>query len=295
MAESITKDFKGNADWVYVGKSEAPKPVEQRANTLFNEYMQKVFDVAAPVALKEIGEAGATQGMMAAETAQLIIPKELQGTIPDKGTFTEKWLSWEKKASTPEHQNRLGKLLTGMVYMGGSFLLNFGGEQLASALYRDRKSMPFISKPISLSDASGNKRMLDAGWEYLTDFGIEKTVDWSVKKLTNNEQVGFVSPLSRTIGKIGNTIMNVSPDFGKHDVKSLIKKSVLNPGFIEGAFRFAGALPGGGFIKEFYGKANSQIMKGEGLIPVGADLAFNMIFAKMANPSREMIKPTKKK
>ncbi len=123
--------------------------------------------------------------------------------------------------------------------------------------------------------------MLDAGWEYLTDYGVEKTVDWSAQKLANRENIGFVSPLSRAISKIGNTIINATRNFDEHNLSTSVKRSLLNPGFIEGAFRFAGALPGGGFVKELYGKANKQIMKGEGVIPLSADLAFNMIFAKV--------------
>ena len=133
--------------------------------------------------------------------------------------------------------------------------------------------------------------MLDAGWEYLTDLGIEKVVDRSAREITNREDIGFVSPLSRVIGKVGNTIMNATRDFDNHDVATKWKRSVLNPGFIEGAFRFASALPlAGGFIKEFYGYANKQIMHGEGIIPMSADLTFNMLFAKvmyqMQNPKK---------
>lgn len=290
MAESVVKDFKGKMDWVYVGKSEAPKIVEKKADTLWNEYMRDVLDIATPVAKSELAEASVLQEGIAEETVKQIIPEELRtpnGKDASKSetfkkNFATKWLEWEKKYSTPDHQNRLGKLLVSGVYMAGSLGLNMGGEAIAHLLYRKRDAIGISPVSMTLSADSGNKRMLDAGWEYLTDYGIEKVSDWSAKKITNREDIGFVSPLSRTIGKIGNTILNVTRELEKHTMGSYLKKSVLNPGFIEGAFRFAGAVPGLGFIKDFYAKANAEIMKGEGLIPLGADLAFNMMFAKVA-------------
>ena len=284
MAESIVKDFKGKMDWVYVGKSEAPKPKETKADTLFHEYMQKVFDVAAPIAIAEIEDVSVTQGGIAQETVDQIVPLSLQKDVRDKPKFIKKWLEWEAKASSPDHQNRLGKLLTSAVYMAGSFGLNYGGNLLANKIFLDPKKdalhFPF-KKTLSLSDESGNKEMLKAGWEYVTDAVTEQSTDRSVKWLTNREDIGFVSPLSRALGKLGNTAITVFGDLKKHDTKTFVMNSFVNPGFIEGLFRFVGAIPGGGFVKELYGKGNAQIMKGEGMIPFGTDLAFNMLIAKM--------------
>lgn len=285
MAESVAKDFKGKMDWVYVGKAEAPKIVEKKADTLWNEYMRGVLDVSLPVAVAEKAEAAATQGALAGATAEFIagdaLPKD-GNTIPDKDAFLKKWIELDKKFSTPEQQNRLGKILTGLVSMAGSLGVNMGSEYLADMLYRERKTIPIPKFPIDISKETGNQRMLDAGWEYLTDFGIEKIADRQAKNFANREDVGFVSPLSRLIGKVGNTIMNATRDFDNHDAATKWKRSVLNPGFIEGAFRFASAMPlAGGFIKEAYGYANKQIMHGEGIIPLSADLTFNMLFAKV--------------
>lgn len=286
MAESIIKDFKGKNDWVYVGKSEAPKPSEKKADTLFHQYMQEVFDVAAPVMIGELDGAAGAQAALASATLSLADKAHTDATstasLPDKSTFAKRWLALEQRVSNDDHQNRLGKLLTSFVYMGGSFAMNLGSEVVADVLYRGKSKVPLpLGRSINISKETGNQRMLDAGWEYLTDYGVEKTVDWSAQKLANRENIGFVSPLSRAISKIGNTIINATRNFDEHNFSTAVKRSLLNPGFIEGAFRFAGALPGGGFIKELYGKANKQIMKGEGVIPLGADLAFNMIFAKV--------------
>jgi len=294
MSESVVKDFKGKMDWVYVGKAEAPKVVEKKADSLWNEYMQGVLDVTLPVAVAEKSEAAATQGAMAGVTAEFIagevMPKDAK-VVPDKDALLKKWIALDRKFSTPDQQNRLGKLLTGLVSMAGSMGLNMGSEYLADALYRERTNIPIPKFPINISKETGNQRMLDAGWEYLTDLGIEKIVDRSARDIANREDIGFVSPLSRVIGKVGNTIMNATRDFDNHDTATKWKRSVLNPGFIEGAFRFASAVPvAGGFIKEFYGYANKQIMHGEGLIPLSADLTFNMLFAKvmyqMQNPKK---------
>lgn len=278
MTESIVKDFKGKLDWVYVGKAEAPQPRETKADTILHEYMQRVFDVARPVAEIEIADVVETQGFLAEETTKQIIPEELQKFIKQPVALKNKWVGWEKKHSTPEHQNRLGKLLTSAVFMAGSFGLNYASERVAKWGLEGKNKLLFVS----LAPNTGNKKMLEAGWQYLTDLGIEKAADHSAKWLTNREDIGFISPLSRTIGKIGNTVMSVTGLLEQHDPASMRLKSVLNPGFIEGAFRFAGSVPVLGFIKEVYGKANSQIMKGEGIIPLGADLAFNMMFAKFS-------------
>lgn len=276
MAESILKDFKGKMDWVYVGKSEAPKPKETKADTLFNEYMQKVFDVASPVAKAEIAGASDIQSALAKETVGL-----MGDTVPeDKSKFVNSWLELEKKYSSPNNDNRLGKLLTSAVYMAGSFGLNYGSEEIANRLFRGRDAIDIPG--VHLKKSEGDMRMLSTGWEYLTDYGIEKASDRLAQSIANREDIGFISPLTRAISKIGNSIMSVTRDYDSPSVSASLKKSLLNPGFIEGAFRFAGAVPGFGFIKEFYGKANKQIMKGEGIIPLGAELAFNMVFSKMA-------------
>lgn len=275
MAESVVKDFKGKLDWVYVGKSEAPKPKEKKPDMLLNEYMRRVLDVAKPVALGELTDASITQGNIAAETIGLMG----ETTPTDKAAFAQKWMELEKKFSAPGQENRLGKLLMSAVFMAGSFGLNLGSEVVAKYGLEDKEKVFGI---LSLAPKTGNKKMLEAGWQYLTDYGIEKAADRSAKWLANRDDIGFISPLSRTIGKIGNTIMNVTGLLEKHDWPSMLGKSALNPGFIEGAIRFASAVPGLGVIKELYGKANSQIMKGEGIIPLGADLAFNMMFAKVS-------------
>ncbi len=292
MAESIIKDVKGKMDWVYVGKSEVPKPREKKVHTLFNEYMQRVFDVAAPVAIAEVDEAVATQGLMAGETAKHIVPDEvLQGT-KDKQSFAKRWLAWEKRNSSPTHQNRLGKMLTGFAYMAGSFALDRGSDMIANEVILKKDAVLSRWKRLNLSGDRGNKKMVEVGWDFITDTGIEKLADWSAKKLANRENIGFVSPLSRTMGKLGSTILNVSDKiYDERTQRVPIVNSLVNPGFIEGAFRFAGAVPGLGFIKDFYAWANTQIMKGEGAIPFGTDLAYNMLLAKMIN--KEMpAKPT---
>lgn len=279
MAESIVKDFKGKLDWVYVGKAEAPKPVEKKPDIFLNEYMQKVFDVAAPVAVAEISEASAAQGLLAKETVGLA------GELP-KNKFIKKWLEFEKKYCSPGCENRLGKLVTGAVYMAGSLGLNYGSNLLANKIFLnpDKKELRFLfGRSLTLDDKSGNKEMLKAGWEYVTDALTEVATNRTVQWFTNREDVGFVSPLSRTIGKLGNTFIAVFGDLKSRTPKTMFMNSLVNPGFIEGFFRFASAIPGAGFIKELYGKANAQVMKGEGAVPFGSDLAFNMLIAKMMN------------
>jgi hypothetical protein len=283
MAESIAKDFKGKTDWVYVGKAEAPKPKEKKPDTIWNEYMQHVFDVAAPIAVAEVTEASAAQGLLAGETAEQIIPKDLQRDMKDKKTFAKRWLEWEQRHSSSSHQNRLGKMLTGLTYMAGSFALDRTSDTIANALILKKDAALGKWQRLNLTDR-GNKKMIEVGWDFITDTGVEKLTDWSAKKLANREDIGFVSPLSRTLGKLGSTILNVFDKiYDESNQRVPIINSFVNPGFIEGAFRFTGAVPGLGFIKDFYAWANRQVMKGEGAIPFGTDLAYNMLIAKMIN------------
>jgi hypothetical protein len=287
MAESVVKDFKGKMDWVYVGRAvpERKTPEVKKADTLFNEYMRAVLDVAAPIADAEVHDAVATQGIVAEETAKQLVPEKLlQEAGGDKSKFVEKWLAWEKKFSTPDNQNRLGKLITNAVYMGGSFGLDLLSDVAAEKLFLNRPDIPLgFGKKFFLDQNNGNKEMLKAGWEYLTDEGIGRATDWSVKKLANHEDIGFVSPLAKTLGKVGALVINVFGDLKDHSTKTKVINSFVNPGFIESAFRFTGALPGGGFVKDIYALANRQIMKGDGALPFGTDMAYNMLIAKWMN------------
>jgi len=280
MAESIVKDLKGKADWVYVGRAEPARKAEKKPDTLFQTYMRDVFDIAAPVAHAEMDDAVQTQAKLAEETLKLAQQPAVPTDSVDTNAFLKRWVELDTKVSTPDVPNRLGKILTGLAYMGGSFAVNMGSEKFASVLYRNRDDIPFFKKTITPNEESGNKRMLDAGWEYLTDYGIEEAVNMSVKKIVNRQEVGFVSPLAKALSKIGNTIFAVTSGHGKD--QPVVWKSITNPGFIEGFFRAAGAIPNAGFIRAFYGRANDQIMKGEGIVPMGADLALNMMLAKLA-------------
>jgi len=286
MTESIAKDFKGRADWVYVGRGKVEHKkteVIKKPDTMLHEYMRQVFDVATPVALAELDDASKTQAAMAEKTARLMVPKDLvrEGS-GDRTSFAKKWLAWEKKASSPDAQNRLGKILTGLTYMAGSFALDRAGDTLANQLIMKKDAALTRWKGLHLSEDYSNKKMLEVGWDFLTDTGIEKFTDWSAKKLANRDNIGFVSPLSRTLGKLGSTILNVFDLIYDEKTQSIpIVNSFINPGFIEGAFRFAGAVPGMGFVRDFYAWANRQIMKGEGVVPFGTDLAYNMLIAKM--------------
>jgi hypothetical protein len=288
MAESVVKDFKGKMDWVYVGKAEAPRVVEKKADTLWNEYMQKVFDVAEPVAVAEVRDMAATQMAIAEGAAKQLAPEDMvkqSGGVKEK--FVEKWLAWEKKFSTPKHQNRLGKLVVNGTYMAGSFGLDLLSDMAAHKLFLGRTDIPLgFGKKFTLGEGTGNKEMLKAGWEYLTDEGIGKATDWSVQKLANKEDIAFVSPLAHTLGKVGALVMNVFGDLKDHSTKTMVMNSFVNPGFIEGFFRFTGALPGGGFMKDLYAYANRQIMQGEGLLPFGTDMAYNMLIAKWMNQKK---------
>lgn len=283
MAESITQNFHGKTDWVYVGKGSAErKTPEKKADTMFHKYLQEVFDVAAPIALAERGEAGAVQGNLAMATAETI--KDVNEKMTLKG-LGERVNALDTKLRGRELPHKLGRLLTFFVLGAGSFGLDRMGDLIAQKkLFKLESARVWPFKPINLKE-SGNKAALEVGWEFVTDALVGSAADVATRSVTNRDNIGFVSPLSRTIAAVGNTIVNATGvmfDAGTKNIR--VVNSFVNPGFIESAFRFGGAIPVvGALVERMYASANRQLIQAKGIMPFATNLAYNMLIAKQFN------------
>lgn len=280
MAESLTQKFHGKTDWVYVGRGNAEqKKPEKKEDALYHKYLQEVFDIATPIALSERGEAGAVQGNLAMTTAEAI--KQLHDGMKTKGVGAH-INALDTKLRGRELPNRMGRLLTFFVLGAGSFGLDRMGDVIAQKkLFKLESATLWPFKPINLKN-SGNKAALEVGWEFLTDELVGKTADAAAQYATNRENIGFVSPLSRTLAAVGNTIVNVTGAMFEPGTKNIrMVNSFVNPGFIESAFRFGGAIPvAGALVERAYAAANRQIMQSKGIVPFATNLAYNMLIAK---------------
>lgn len=282
MAESITQNFRGKTDWVFTGRGKAEQKLsERRVDTLFNTYLQDVFDVATPIAIAERSETGAVQGNIAVTTAEAL--KEIHEGIKAKKPGIGKQIeALDIKLRGRELSNKLGRLLTFSVLGAGSFGMDRMGDVVAQKqLFKFEELPVWPFKPISLKD-SGNKAALEVGWEFITDALVGKASDQIVRIATNRENIGFVSPLSRTLAAVGNTIVNATGVMFDERTKNIrLVNSFVNPGFIESAFRFTGAIPvAGALVERLYASANRQLIQSRGIMPFATDLAYNMLIAK---------------
>lgn len=283
MAESIAHSFKAKTDWVYVGQAggERKKSREKKEDTHWQKYLQDVFDVAAPIAISEKLELADLQGNLAVATAKELV--KIQARAPGKKkSLGDVITDLDTKLRGRALPNRLGRLLTFFVLGSGTFALDRLGDVVAQKQLFTKDSLkiyPF--KPINLND-SGNKAALEVGWEFVTDALVGKSTDAVAQVATNKENIGFVSPLSKTLSMIGNTLINVAGAMIDERTKRIrLINSFVNPGFIESAFRFTGALPVvGAPIERLYAAANRQIIQSKGIMPFAIDLAYNMLIAK---------------
>ena len=283
MAESIAHSFKAKTDWVYVGQAgvEAKKPREKKEDAHWQKYLQDVFDVAAPIAISEKRELSALQGNLAVATAEELVKSQAHKEAK-QGGMGETITDLDTKLRGRKLPNRLGRLLTFFVMGSGSFALDRVGDVVAQKQLFTKDSLtiyPFT--PINLKD-SGNKAALEVGWEFVTDALVGKSTDTAAQLATNKDHIGFVSPLSKTLSMVGNTIINVAGAMIDERTKTIrVINSFVNPGFIESAFRFTGALPVvGAPIERIYASANRQIIQSKGVMPFAIDLAYNMLIAK---------------
>ncbi len=286
MAESISDNFKGDTSWVYVGQGKAEQrtiPEKPKPDTELHRFMQDVFDVAVPVAIRERDEVAAVNGELAAASAELLMSKSKTPwqRYKEHGDLKRFVIEQDEAWRGRSLPNRLGRLATYGTMMAGTFGLDRVSDLVASKFIFSPEKLrvpPF--KPITLKN--GNKEALGVGWEFVTDTLVGKGTDLLAQTATNRKSIGFVSPLSKAVSTLGTTLLNITGNMYNEKTKNIpIINSFVNPGFIESAFRFTSALPWVGIPFEYlYAEANKQLIKADGVMPFGIDLAYNMAVAK---------------
>ncbi len=268
------------------GKADPPKPETKKADTLYNKHMQELFDIVVPEAVAERADAVSTQGELATKTAEV---------LRDKSTARERYkehkdfkrfiheldTEWRGR----ELPNKLERFMLFSV-MGGFYSgLDFVSDLIADKTFlnKERAHLGSTKFPIitfDKVDTQGNRKALKAGWEMLTDKLISGFSDKSVKETTNRDDVAFVSPISDAFASVGNVISSIATPNDQKFIHRFIN-ALINPGSIEAGFRTLSAIPViGAKVENAYIALNKQLLKGEGMLPYGFDIALTMLAAK---------------
>lgn len=290
MAENYSQQYRGKVIHVYLGegKADAPKPEVKKADTLYNKHMQELFDIIAPEAISERIDAVDTQGALATTTAEALKDKSTAWSRYKEHKNLKKFISeldteWRGR----ELPNKLERFLLFSV-MGGFYTgLDFTADFIADKtfLQEDRMHLGTAKFPVvsfDATDSQGNRKALKAGWEMLSDKLISMFSDKSVKETTNRDDVAFVSPISDAFASVGNIISSIATP-SKQLWYHRFMNALINPGSIEAGFRTLSAIPVfGAKVENAYIALNKQLLKGEGLLPYGFDMAITMLAAKEA-------------
>lgn len=290
MAENYSQQYRGKVTHVYLGegKADPPNPEVKKADTLYNKHMQELFDIVAPEAALEHVDAVHTQGELATATAEL---------LRDKSTA---WQKYKEHKNLKQFINDLDvewrgrklphKLERFMLFsvMGGFYSgLDFASDYIADKTFlrKDVTQLGVGKVPIitfDSTDTKGNRKALKAGWEMLTDKLISVFSDKSVKETTNRQDVAFVSPISDAFASVANIVSAIATPSEQKLIHRVVN-SLINPGSIEAGFRSLSAIPViGAKVENAYIALNKQLLKGEGLLPYGFDMALTMLAAKEA-------------
>lgn len=288
MAENYSQQYRGKVIHVYLGegKAESPKPEAKKADTLYNKHMQELFDVIAPEAMSERIDAVNTQGELATTTAELLQEKSTAWQRYKEHKNLKQFISeldteWRGR-ELPHKLERF--MLFGV--MGGFYTgLDFATDLIADKTFLEesRKHLGTEKFPIIAFDefdSQGNRKALKAGWEMLTDKLISMFSDKSVKETTNRSDVAFVSPISDALASVGNIVSSIATP-SKQEWYHRVINALINPGSIEAGFRALSAIPVfGAKVENAYIALNKQLLRGEGLLPYGFDMALTMLAAK---------------
>ncbi len=299
MGENYSQQYRGKVTQVYLGegKAEPPKPEAKKADTLYNKHMQELFDIVAPEAIAERVDAVNTQGELATKTAEVLRDKSTAWQQYKEHKNLKQFISeldteWRGR----ELPNKLERFLLFSVMWGFYSGLDFASDYVADKTFL-RKDLPYLGTekiPIvrfDATDSQGNRKALKAGWEMLTDKLISGFSDKSVKETTNRDDVAFVSPISDAFASVGNVISSIATPSDQKLIHRFIN-ALINPGSIEAGFRTLSAIPViGAKVENVYIALNKQLLKGEGLLPYGFDIALTMLAAKETQKkSVELIK-----
>jgi hypothetical protein len=299
MGEALGKIPKGDTSWVFVGASKQDRLKKKeitKEDTLFNKFLQDVFDVATPTALAERADVADVQGKIALSTAEVLTKKSnawqrFKEHKDLKKYLLEQDVEWRGR-EVPE---RLRRILVFSLIGAGSFALNYGTNFAAEELLFKNKEikLPFVKKPFELNNGTGNRAALLKGWEMISDMLVGKLFDYGAQLGTNKKNIGFVTPLTSTLAQVGNTVLNfadisIRPGMDHDEVKKVRKiNALINPGVFEAGIRAVGAIPIIGIpFEKLYALANKQLLQEDGTFPFIFNLAYAMIMEKDINRDR---------
>jgi len=299
MAENYSQQYRGKVSHVYLGEGKADflNPEVKKADTLYNKHMQELFDIVAPEAVAERIDAVNTQGDIAVKTAEVLRGKSTAWQRYKEHKNVKQFINdldteWRGR----ELPHKLERFFLFSV-MGGFYSgLDFATDFIADSTFLRKDARRLGVGKLSLvtfdeTDSNGNRKALKAGWEMLSDKLVSMFSDKSVKEATNRDDVAFVSPLSDALASVGNVVTSIVSPSEKKGITRLIN-AVINPGTIEAGFRSIAAIPVvGAKVENMYIALNKQLLKGEGVLPYGFEVALSMLAAKESQKkSVELIK-----
>lgn len=294
MAETTHQEQKVHRIYLGEGKAEKPSPEKNKADTLYNKHMQEVFDVILPEAISERQDVVEAQGEIATVTAELLLSKKnawehYKEHKNIKQFIEEQDQEWRGR----ELPHKLDRILTMAALGGSSALINFGTTAIGEKVLSGDPLLPRKEESVNPlkadeSDSLGNKKAIKAGWELIAGKLIGSFANRSVQEATNRKGVGFVSPLSESLSNIGNIVISFAmPDWKERGLLQHAITGVVNPATVESGLRGLAAIPMlGAGVENAYIALNKSLMKEEGMLPFGFNLAATMLAAKESQMKR---------
>jgi len=293
MGEAVRHNQPVHRIYLGEGKPEKPAPEKSKADTLYNRTMQEVFDVIAFEAVRERHDVMEAQGEIADITARLITSKknawERYTNHKNLNTFIrEQDREWRGR----ELPHKLDRILVMTALGGASALIDYAGDAVGTTLLAKTGTGSIPGVPMDEADTNGNRKALKAGWEMITDELIGAFANQSVRVATNRREVGFVSPLSESLARVGAIVTSFAFPEEKTRIQRFVN-SVINPATIEAGIRGLAAIPlVGAGVENAYIALNKSLLRKEGLFPFGFQLAATMLAAKDSQMSK--VKDVKK-
>ena len=293
MAEGTHHDRPVNRIYLGEGKPDKQKSDTSKADTLYNRNMQEVFDVIVPEAIAERQDVVEAQGEIASVTANLILSKtnawnRYKEHHDVKRYIKEQDIEWRGR----ELPRKLDRILVMAALGGASALIDYAGDAIGTKMLAKTGTGSIPGVPMDEADTHGNRKAIKAGWEMITDELIGAFANQSVREATNRREVGFVSPLSESLARVGTIVTSFALPEEKSRMQRFVS-SVINPATIEAGIRGLAAIPliGAG-VENAYIALNKSLLRKEGLFPFGFQLAATMLAAKDSQMSK--VKDVKK-
>lgn len=289
MTESANNQLPSQRIYIGKGMAEVPDPAETKADTLYNKKMQEIFDVVAPESVAERVDAAKAQAEIAVASAEELQKKNTSYEHFKEHKDTKRFLKdLDREWRGRELPQRLQRVMYMSVLGTASAAMDYVGDFAAEKFLEHRKSfdLPGGKFHIEFTDENKNREALKAGWEMLTDIGVGAFSDKSVQLTTNRENVEFISPLSKSMSKIGSIVSMYAMNEKRRGLKRMVN-AVINPSTIEAGLRSIETIPvGGALVERLHRYLNNKLDNDYSFLTVGFDVSTAMLAAK--------IKPTAK-